>query len=317
VLAARRLTMKQKVLVAVGDCVYSQHAVRYIAKLSVAATNLTYTLFNVQPGVPELLGEAAKSDGKAKAEIAGLVRANREAGGGIIQDFKELMIQQGILESRIETVSEPMQVGAAKDILNWAEKHGHDAIVIARREMTPSWDFSIGAVPAKVVDYGLEIPIWVVAGESTATKIMVTVDGSENSIRAVDHLIHMVGANADIHINLFHVIPYLRHYYSVDVERSKSYLQLVMHREDQRRMDGFYEKAYERFKKAGLRSSQLNTITCRRSSDISTAIYGEAKAGQYGTVIIGRRGERGAFFSGQIARRLAHTLEDQALCIVP
>ncbi len=309
--------MKQKVLVAVGDRVYSQHAVRYIAKLSVSATDLTYTLFNVQPGVPELLGEAAKSDLKAKAEISELVRANREAAGEIVQDFHEVMIQEGILESRIEAVSEPMQVGAAKDILNWAEKHGYDAIVIARREMTPSWDFSIGAVPAKVVDYGLEIPVWLVAGESTGTKIMLAVDGSDNSLRAVDHLIHMVGANTDIHITLFHVIPYLRHYYSVDVERSKGYLQLVMHREDKHRMEGFYEKANERFKNAGLKSSQLNTITCRRSSDISTAIYGEAKAGQYGTVIVGRRGERGAFFSGQIARRLVHTLEDEALCIVP
>jgi nucleotide-binding universal stress UspA family protein len=314
---ARRFTMKRKVLVAVGDRVYSQHAVRYIAKLSAAATDLTYTLFNVQPGVPELLGEAAKSDLKAKAEIAELVRANREAAGEIVQDFHEIMIQEGILESRIVAVSEQMQVGAAKDILNWAEKHGHDAIVIARREMTPSWDFSIGAVPAKVVDYGLEIPIWLVAGESTGTKIMLAVDGSDNSLRAVDHLIHMVGANTDIHITLFHVIPYLRHYYSIDVERSKGYLQLVIHREDNRRMEGFYEKAYKRFKIAGLKSRQINTTTCRRSGDISTAIYGEAKAGQYGTVIVGRRGERGAFFSGQIARRLIHTLENQTLCIVP
>jgi nucleotide-binding universal stress UspA family protein len=309
--------MTRKILVAVGGCVYSRHAVRYVAKLSVAATDLTYTLFNVQPAVPELLGEAAKSDGKAKAELAELVRANREAGAGIIEDFKKLMIQEGILESRIETVSEPMQAGAAKDILSWAEKHGHNAIIIARRAMTPTWDFSIGAVPAKVVDYGLDIPIWVVAGESTATKIMVTVDGSENSIRAVDHLIHMVGTSPDIHITLFHVIPYLRHYYSVDVERSKGYLQLVLHREDQRRMDGFYEKAYELFKEAGLKKNQLNTIVCRRSGEISTAIYGEGKSGQYDTVIVGRRGERGAFFSGQIARRLVHALEDQTLCIVP
>jgi nucleotide-binding universal stress UspA family protein len=314
---ARRFTMERKLLVAVGGPAYLQHAVRYIAKLSAAATDLTYTLFNVQPGVPELLGEAAKSDRKAKAKIGELVRANREAAGKIVQDFKEVMIQEGILDSRIETVTLPMQVGAAKDILNWAEEHGHDAVVIARREMTPSWEFSIGAVPAKVVDYGLDIPVCVVAGESTTKKILVTVDGSDNSLCAVDYLIQIVGANTDVHITLFHVIPHLRHYYSVDVERSRGYLQLVMHREDKRRMAGFYERAYERFKKAGLKSSHLNTITCRRSSDISRAIYGEAKAGPYGTVIVGRRGERGAFFSGQIARRLVHTLEDQALCIVP
>jgi nucleotide-binding universal stress UspA family protein len=309
--------MKQKVLVAVGDDPDSKHAVKYLTKLSFAATDLTYTLFSVQSAVPELLVEGAKSDPKAKAEIVQLVHENREAVWKTVNNFKEVMTQEGILESRIETVIEPIKVGAAKDILNWGEKHGHDAIIIARSGQTPSWDFSIGTIPAKVVSHGVDIPVWVVVGESTSTKILLAVDGSQNSLRAVDHLIHMVGANADISITLFHVIPYLRHYYSIDVERSRAYLQLVMHREDDRRMKGFYEKAYERFKSAGLKGSQINTTTCRRSGDISTAIYGEAKAGQYGTVIVGRRGERGAFFSGQIARRLVNTLEDQTLCIVP
>ncbi len=309
--------MHKKILVAVGDCVYSQHAVRYIAKLSSAATDLTYTLFSVWPAVPELLVEAAKRDPKAKAEIAELVRVYREPAGKSVQNFKEIMMQEGIPERRIEKVIEPVQVGAAKDILDWAAKHGHDAIIIARRGLTPSWDFSIGTIPAKVVDCGLEIPVWVVAGESTSMKTLLAVDGSENSLRAVDHLIHIAWGNTDISITLFHVIPYLRHYYSVDVEKSRDYLQLVMNRENERRMEDFYEKAYERLKIAGLRSSQINTTTCRRSNDISTAIYGEAKAGQHGTVVVGRRGERGAFFSGQIAKRLIHTCEDQTLCIVP
>jgi nucleotide-binding universal stress UspA family protein len=309
--------MQKKVLVAVGDYVYSQHAVRYIAKLSSAATDLTYTLFNVQPAVPELLVEAAKSDPKAKAEIAEIVHVYREAAGESVQNFKEIMIQEGIPERRIEAVIEPMQVGTAKDTLNWTDKHGYDAIIIARRGLAPSWDFSIGTIPTKVVNYGLEIPVWVVAGESTPMKTMLAVDGSENSLRAVDHLIYIAGRNTDISITLFHVIPYLRHYYSVDIEKSRGYLQLVMNREDKRRMEGFYEKAYERLKIAGLRTSQINTTTCRRSNDIFTAIYSEAKGGQHDTVVVGRRGERGAFFSGQIARRLVHTLEDQTLCIVP
>lgn len=309
--------MRKKILVAVGDCIYSQHAVRYIAKLSCASTDLTYTLFNLQPAVPELLGKAAKTDPKAKVEIAELVRVYGEAAGESMHNFKEIMMQEGIPERRIEAVIEPMQVGAAKDILDWTDKHGHDAIIIARRGLAPSWDYPIGTIPTKVVDYGLEIPVWVVAGKVTPKKTMLAVDGSENSLRAVDHLIQLAGGNTDISITLFHVIPYLRHYYSADIEKSRGYLQLVMNREDERRMKGFYEKAYERLKIAGLRTGQINTTTCRRSNDISTAIYGEAKAGHHDTVIVGRRGERGAFFSGQIARRLAHTFHDQTLCIVP
>jgi len=39
--------MSKKLLLAVGDCVYSEHAVRYSDRISSAAKDVTYTLFNV------------------------------------------------------------------------------------------------------------------------------------------------------------------------------------------------------------------------------------------------------------------------------
>ena len=148
-------------------------------------------------------------------------------------------------------------------------------------------------------------------------KIMLAVDGSENSLRVVDHLIPIVGTNPDLKLVLFHVVPYLKHYYSVDFEREHPHLQEILHREDKRRMESFYENAYQRLKEAGLKKRQIEIKTSTRSYDISTAILGEAKSGGYGTLVVGRRGEREAFFTGRIAIRLVQKVSDQALWVIP
>ena len=302
---------------AVGDCVYSKHAVKYAARISSAAKDVTYTLFNVQPLVPHIFIEEAKADSGIKAEVDALIRENAKAARCVVEEFKDLMVREGIPENRVEVVTEPMQLGMAKDILNRAEQGLYDAIVLARRGLTPSRDFFIGTIAAKVVEHALKMPVWIAAGEAISMKIMLAVDGSENSLRVVDHLIHMVGAHPDLRVTLFHVLPHLRHYYSVDFEKENPHLQEILHREDKPRMEGFYEKAHERLKTAGLKKSQVEIKTSTQSYDISTGILSEARMGQYGTVLVGRRGESEAFFTGRIAMRLVQKIADEALWVVP
>ncbi len=309
--------MGKKILLAVDESVHSKQAVAYAARISSAAKDVAYTLFNVETLIPRIFKTTAETDPQVRAEVAQLVRKNSEAARYAVEECKNLMVREGVPESRVEAVTEPMQVGMAKDILNRAEKGPYDAIVLARRALTPSRDFFIGTTAAKVVEHAIDIPVWIVAGEEISMKIMVAVDGSENSLRDVEHLIHMVGAHPDLRLTLFHVQPHLRHYYSVDFETENPQLQEILKREDKRCMEAFYEEAHQRFKTAGVKKSQIKINTSSRSHDISTAILGEAKTGHYGTVVIGRRGERDAFFTGRIAMRLVQKVTNQTLWVVP
>lgn len=309
--------MKKRILVAVDDCIHSKHAVKYAARISSAAKDVTYTLFNVQHLVPRIFSAAAERDSNVKAEVDTLIRENTKTARCIVEELKDLMVREGIAEKRIEVVSELVQVGMAKDILNQAERGRYDAIVLARRGLTPSRDFFIGTIAAKVIEHAIKIPVWVAAGEEISMKIMLAIDGSENSLRVVDHAIHMVGTRPDLRLTLFHVLPHLRHYYSIDFEIENPHLHEILQREDKLRMEDFYERAHERLKAAGLKKSQIEFKTSTQSYDISTGILGEVKTGQYGTVVIGRRGEREAFFTGRIAMRLVQKVSDQALWVVP
>jgi nucleotide-binding universal stress UspA family protein len=309
--------MGKKILLAVDDSVHSKQAVVYAARISSAAKDVAYTLFNIEALIPRIFTTAAKTDPQVSAQVAQLVNKHSGAARYAVAQCKDLMVREGVLETRIEAVTEPMRVGMAKDILNRAEQGSYDAIVMARTALTPSRDFFIGTTAAKVVEHGIDVPVWIVAGEEISMNVMVAVDGSENSLRDVEHLIHMVGAQPDLRVTLFHVQPHLRHYYSVDFEEENPRLQEILKREDKRCMEAFYEEAYQRFKTAGVKKSQIRIKTSPRSHDISTAILGEAKTGHYGTVVIGRRGERDAFFTGRIAMRLVQKVTNQTLWVVP
>ena len=184
-------------------------------------------------------------------------------------------------------------------------------------EPTPSRDFFIGTTAAKVVEHAMDTPVWVVAGERSSTKFMIAVDEHEGSLRLLDHVIHMAGANPDLRLTLFHVLPYLRHYYSVDFERENPHLQKIAQQKGKKQMEAFYKKARKNLNTAGIQGSQIEIKTNLRSHDVSTAILEEAKTGDYGTVVIGRRGEREAFFTGRIAMRLVQKVSSQTLWVVP
>jgi nucleotide-binding universal stress UspA family protein len=313
----RRFTMGKKILVAVGDCTHSRHAVRYAAKISSAEKDVRYTLFHVQPLVPRIFSEAAEADPDVRAEVDALVHENTQTARCTAGTLKEIMTGGGIPESRVEVVTQPMQLGMAKDILQRAEQGPCDAIVMARRALTPSRDFFIGTTAAKVVEHALRTPVWIVAGETVSMKMMLAVDGSENSLRDVDHIIDLVGSNPDLRLTLLHIQPHLRHYYTVDFEKKNPSLQKILEREDKRRMEEFCEETYHRFTTAGLKRSQIEVKTNTRTHDISTGIIQEARTGKYSTVVVGRRGERDAFFTGRIAMRLVQKITDQTLWVVP
>jgi len=82
-------------------------------------------------------------------------------------------------------------------------------------------------------------------------------------------------------------------------------------------MEAFYTEAYDKVKRAGIRDGQVHMKTSTGDYDVSTAILGEARCGGYGTVVIGRRGEREAFFTGRIAMRLVQKVSGQVLWVVP
>jgi nucleotide-binding universal stress UspA family protein len=312
----RGTIMDKKILLVVDGSIHSTHAVEYAVRVSSVVQNLTYSLFYVQPTISQYLLDEAGISLKAKAELKKVIQKNDELARSIIEKHKARMVRMGISEKRIETATQQKMMGICKDILDCAQEGLYDAILVGRRGLSRIEETFMGSTTTSLVEHSSVIPLWVVDGDVTSMKIMLAVDGSEPSLRAVDHLGFMVGENDEIKVTLFHVAPTLRDYCVIDFDEKESDAGEVIARGAKQCIDHFYAQALHKFREAGLQESQIELKVVRCVMDVGKAISDEADRVDYGTVVIGRRGVNRSFFIGRVSRYVLDKTSGRAVWVV-
>jgi nucleotide-binding universal stress UspA family protein len=308
--------MDRKILLVVDGSIHSTHAVTYAVRISSVVQDLTYTLFYVQPTISQFLLDEAETDLKVRAELKRVIRKNAEFARRLLEKHKTRMVGMGIAEKRIEIATQQKMIGVCKDILDSAEQGLYDAIVVGRRGLSRIQRAFMGSTTAKLVEHSRVIPVWVVDGDVTSMRVMLAVDGCEASLRAVDHLCFMVDGNEKIKVTLFHVMPMLRDYCDINFEEEEGDVRQIVARGAKRRIEHFYAHTQHRFKEAGLRENQIELKVIKRAMDVGKTILDQARKGNYGTVVIGRRGANGAFYMGGVSRYVLNKISGRAVWVV-
>jgi len=308
--------MERKILLALDDSIHSMRAVKYAVSLSSLVKEATFTLFHVQPTISQFLLDEAKTDFKARAELDKLVHKNAEHARGILEKYKAQMVRIGIADKCIDVATQPRLLGLVKDILEHAEKRRYDAIVVGRRGLSRVQKAFMGSVTTKLVEHSGVIPVWVVDGEVTSKKFIVAVDGSEASLRAVDHLRFIIGGNPDNRVTLLHVVPKLATHFGIKFGKKEAGIEQVFAEADKQHMDHFYVQAQKMFEEAGIPEGQIEFRVTSGTGNVGKAIIDEAKKGDYGTVVIGRRGVSKAFFMGSVSRYVIDNSSNRAFWLV-
>jgi nucleotide-binding universal stress UspA family protein len=308
--------VEKKILLAVDDSIHSRHGLQYVARMSSVVRHLNYTLFYVQPTISMFLLDEAETDVKARAELKKVIRKNAEAARAMLEKHKARMVRMGIADKRIEVFTHPRLLGLTKDVLERAQQGLYDAILVARRGFSRAQQALMGSVTASLVEHSRLVPVWIVDGNVTSMKIMLAVDGSESSLRAVDHLSFMVAENPKIKVTLFHVTPKLGDYCPVNFDLKEGGVEEVMTQGHRRCIDDFYAHAQKKFREAGIKENQIDIKVTKRTVQVGKAITDEAKRGDYGTVVIGRRGAGQAFFLGSVSRHVLNKASNRALWLV-
>ena len=309
--------MEKKVLLAVDNSQPSRNAIAYVGKTAEYIKNLHYVLFHVQPTISLFLQDEAKKSLKAQTEIEKLKKKNDASARRLLEDYRNKMVQSGIAEERIETVTRPRDLGLAKDILEFGQDGNYDAIVVGRRGLSRIEEMYMGSITSNILEHSKVLPVWLIDGEVESNGILVAIDGSEGALRAVDHVSFMLSHNPDSRLTLFHVTSNARDYCEVNFNDQPSpELEDIVSRGDRACIDQFYAHALQKFKDAGISESQLELKTTRRNRKAGKAILDEAQKGHFGTVVIGKSGIDKAFFMGSVSRYVINRASDRALWIV-
>lgn len=309
--------MQKEIMIAVDDSRHSKIAVRYAIDICRALKDVKFTVMHVQPTISQYLLDEAKSKPQAYAELEKVNRKNADTAQRLLEKYKSQMAAAGIAEEHLQLKTHPRKLGVAKDILE-AGLAGHfDALILGRRGLSGLQDMIIGSVSANIVNNSMDTPVWLVDEEGASQDIMVAVDGSENALKAVDHLAFIIAGNTDLKISFFHVTPRLQDFCPVDFEENESdALEEIIRQGDQHCIDQFFSHAQKILNEAGIQQNQISFKTSEGVFRVGKAVLDEYRRGNFGSLVVGRRGMNKQFFTGSVSRYLINQFSGGALWVV-
>jgi nucleotide-binding universal stress UspA family protein len=310
--------MNKKVLLAVDNTRPSRMAVRYAVQMSKSVSDLQFILLNVQPMVSQFLKDEAKTSAAARKQLEKVQNRNIQFSQRLLEDYRREMASQGIHPDQIETRTQPRNLGYAKDIIDMAQEKHYDAIVVGRRGLSGVAKLYAGSVTTDILEQSQVTPVWLVDGTAPAGDLLLAVDGSEASLRMIDHVSFMLSGATSASITMLHITNSVNNYCEIDLEESvKPELDKIVRRGDRACIDQFYPHAIQKFEQAGLDADRVHFETVEGGRRIGKSIIDFARDRHFQTLVVGRRGLAKSFFMGSVSRHLINNLSDGALWIVP
>ncbi len=310
--------MERRLLIAVDDALPSKFAVQYAARLLAGDPAGRLDLINVLPAQSHFLLEEAERSTKAKAELNRLVRKQTEASRELLAGHRETAVRCGMGAERVEAVSLPRRQGVAKDLLEYVQDRRHDALVIGRSGGSGLQSLFFGSIPGTLLEHSQYIPVWLVDTPKPPAHFLVPVDGSTNSLRAVDHLVFLTAGLTGIRYTLFHVKPKLGQFCEIDfAEDETRALEEVVDLGAVRCIDGFYRRVRGKFAEFGISDDRVDIRTEEGLAGVGGVIVKAVASGDFDTVVMGRRGLDRSYFTGSVTRQVLKKVSDTAVWMVP
>lgn len=311
-------TSDKKILVAVDGSNQSLEAVRYVSKTFLSQPTKV-VLYHVLSSLPEFfydLGEKPRIP-KATATIFACEIALKDSLDRFMSEARDILIDADIPDEAIDIEIHEREEGIARDIIK-ESRHGYRAVIVGRDGLNKINTFVLGSVATKVIERLINIPIIIVGGRPNPSRILLALDESKGAMQAVEYVGTMMN-KSKIDVTLFHAIRGFSIFESrfepvINLTHKKDWLEEV-----RLNMKPVFEKARMRLIDSGFGPKRITTKLIEGASSRAGAIVEEARAGGYGTIVVGRRGLSTVyeFLMGRVSNKVIQMAKDQAVWVVP
>jgi len=305
-----------RILVAIDGSARSYAALAYLGKLFSKQAEIV--LFHVMTEVPEAFRDVSADLLTEKENYPlGLWKTRQEE---FIDEFMtlagDILIASGFPKEAISVKTHPLKSGVARDILNESQQN-YDMLVVGRTGISKIEGITLGSVASKLVEVAVHPPLIVVGENVKSKKIVIAVDGSTESMKAVRCAGTLLDP-ADCEILLCHVIRPL----SVQQMGAKE-LFLPKHEAEwisanQRKIVPVINEAKRHLKEEGFSEEQISSEILTYQKSRAAAIVDTVTKGGYDTIVLGRQGltAAGEFMMGRVSRKILHFAYRSTLWIV-
>lgn len=318
-------SLRERILVANDGSEHSLTMVEYVSSI-IDRSRFEVVLYHVVTRVPESFIDFGK---KAPAYHYGLVSVaeweekQQIAIRSFMEKARSILLKAGFADDAVTVRIEDRHTGIAQDIVAESQ-NGYRALVLGRRGLSDLKDFMLGSVAEHILGL-VPIPLWVVGRSSRPAKVLVCLDGSEESMLLLTHLAKVLTGSSSIEITLFHAVRSFHSFRNfmrevLSSEADKNAIDKVHSELDQAAsmMQPSFDRAREILISGGVEPARIHQKIARGVSNSAHAILQEAEEGAYDTILVGRRGLSGVkeFTMGRISRRVIHMAKNKTVWVV-
>ena len=310
----KKQKIEKRVLLAIDGSFNAFRAVEYVATIFKEDPVFKISVVYVTPPLPPILYETSEeqelidwqSSYRSKLE-----KKYRQQADEILGKVTNFLKDNGWSEEQFETIALPGRSGPAQDLLFYAEQGLFDALVMGRRGKTKWEKMIMGSVTDKIIHAQKTVPIWIIIKPIVSQKILLAIDGSENAMRAVDHVGFVLSGRTDVEVTIFHVLD-LKPF--VILEKPPQKWQEIA----EKKMATFMSQAKNMLVGAGVPEEKINLVIRPSDKGVAQEIIEYQKKESISTITMGRRGlsRLKAFFLGSVSTKVLNMIEEGAVWIV-
>ncbi len=286
--------MERKLLVTVSEDKRAHCAVHFLGGFIKRKEEFKITLFYTAPRATTDLAKSAEEAREIKKLEDFYLNRGRKA---LDSAFKEL-IRYGFSLEQVEEKLVVRRFGKAMDIIQEAEKGLYDAVVLGRRGLSFIEELADESVTKAMLEQDVTIPMWICKGHHKGGKdVLVCVDGSEPSLRTVEHIALILEDQPEHNIVLATV---------------------QQHGQGLGEIEEIFERSKDVIEGLKIEPSRVKEKVLR-GDNISGTILDEIHSSNYAMVATGRSGKgRGLFerlFIGSVSYEIFKKAQGLAVCI--
>lgn len=312
---------EKHILMGIDGSPGSRDALNYIGLVFADNPDAYVDLLHILPPVPPIFTEPGKDLRESEyiqKSAAKFEKEYRERATSIMAEAKNILIQHNIEEKNLRFLVRPRVTALPREFLSMEEGGIYDAIILGRRGMSLIEELFLGSLTNNILQLAKKITVCVVDGKIKSKKLLLPIDGSPNSKRALNNAAWLLKGSEFTEVTILYVLTPLFPKEIKERGSGSEQIEAPLRNRLVRDAEELLANAKKALVKERIPEDSIKTRLETKSMGVAGSILKIARNQNYNSIMIGRRGisRTKQLFFGSVSNKIIQQAQNMAVWVV-